>query len=97
MVNLYKVFPIAYSFALTLMISLWIRTKVTVKDTPFSYFSSSFILPVSPNVATDEEMRLLEESQLSKAKLLSNTKMLKAIRRRNFLDICQETISYRLI
>ena len=61
MVNLYKVFPIAYSFALTLMISLWIRTKVTVKNTPFSYISSSFILPVSPNVATDEEMRLLEE------------------------------------
>ena len=48
-------------------------------------------------MATDEEMRELEESQLSKAKLLSDTKMLKAIRRRNFLDICQETISYRLI
>ena len=55
-------------------------------------------IPDLPKVATDEEMRELEESPRSKLKLLSSDrKMLQAIRRKLFLDICQETISYRVI
>ena len=43
-----------------------------------------------PYVANDEEMETLENGQVSKLQLLSDKKLLKGIRRRNFLNACRE-------
>jgi hypothetical protein len=42
-------------------------------------------------------MKLLEEGYASKLKLISDKKMVKAIRRRNFLDICREAVLYGVL
>ena len=48
------------------------------------------LFPDMPYVANDEQMETLENGQVSKLQLLSDKKLLKGIRRRNFLDVCRE-------
>ena len=49
-----------------------------------------------PFVASDAQMELFDAGHVSKDQLISDKKLLKGIRRRNFLDICQEAESYNL-
>ena len=50
-----------------------------------------------PFVASDAQMELFDAGHVSKDQLISDKMLLKGIRRRNFLDICREAVSYNLL
>ena len=65
------------------------------------YFSNSFVDMTFDSisddtifVATDEDMEYFESGQVSRLQLINDLRLMKGIRRRNFLDICRETLSY---
>lgn len=50
-----------------------------------------------PFVASDAQMELFDAGHVSKDQLISDKMLLKGIRRRNFMDICREAVSYNLL
>ena len=50
-----------------------------------------------PFVASDAQMELFDAGHVSKDELISDKMLLKGIRRRNFLDICREAVSYNIL
>ena len=50
-----------------------------------------------PFVASDAQMELFDAGHVSKDQFISDKKLLKGIRLRNFMDICREAVSYNLL